>query len=135
LASEEIPEMTEESMTHSERCAIYQSVFESCAKELKLNHAKIVAAKEELLDLATGRQLMSVHRGDELRRCIQDWREDRGWFLSNPNVIITLAKVCDVAGTEVATVRRVYSEWLNLPFDITRPMAHMEFLTCVREDG
>jgi hypothetical protein len=103
---------------------------------LKLNHAKIVAAEGELKAIAKGALAYDeVKRPDKLLDIILLWRANREWFMWNKDVAISLAMVCDVAGTDLKTVRGAYSEWLRLPFDIAPAVARLEFLTYVRKDG
>lgn len=105
---------------------VLEIVVVSAKTTLLETHAKLVAHESEFAALIAGHTLTVARRAD-LMLTLERWDDERLWFTVDNRGGITLAQICDAAGTTVGIVRAFFQEWLIVPFNFKLAYSHLSW--------
>lgn len=99
---------------------VLEIVFTSAKTSLQESHAKLIASLPDITVIMEDGHTLTQKCRTRLVALIEQWDEERLWFLSDGRGGISLEDVCEAAGTKVEIVRAFYQDWLVVPFDIKK---------------
>lgn len=93
-----------------------ENTFVQSRDTLKETHGQLMRARLEFDAVEEGHSL-DPERRLELIKVLDDWDDERRWFMVDNMGGVSLFEVCEAAGTRVGMVRAHYQEFLELPFN------------------